>query len=444
MSSKYFLLILILLLASEENSFVIKERKVSPQDLEAKVKIFNDWYHQINPNSLGLSLKLNEQLGNIILVSNSEINEDDVYFLTSTENVIRFDNIYSTPLGETLKEVEETFGFDDVTNFALYLIYEIHNPDSKWKPYLDILYSSPVSLIEDYWNNKKWVESELKNTSIPKKTFEKRLYIDKKARGIHEAFTIGYPDVFNKEIFTVENIDWALITVESRMIYVGYEGMIIPMLDNLSYSINKKKSNKGMSGKIENNIISFKAIDFFPVNSEIYDNPNFNNEKLLISNGKISIGSGFDCYNLILSFSQRKEDQLSKKRIDFFSKYFLFDQGHFDILEECVRPSNPFNRRLLFFYYVLMMDEQDLQLSDPKRNDLEQDRILLEFVISQLRSNLVQFDGSVSDIEKKYVSTEDKIKKAVIGYKLEQLKMLTQIIGVYEDNYYKLVKEDSL
>lgn len=90
------------------------------------------------------------------------------------------------------------------------------------------------------------------------------------------------------------------------------------------------------------------------------------------------------------------------------------------------------------------MDSQDLDLPDPKRTDLEQDRIVLEFVISQFRSLLIQFDRSISELTSIADVEKTPIRKAVLLYKIEQLKILTSIIGTYEDNYYRLVKEDSL
>ena len=91
-----------------------------------------------------------------------------------------------------------------------------------------------------------------------------------------------------------------------------------------------------------------------------------------------------------------------------------------------------------------MMDKQDLDLPDPKRSELEQDRILLEYVISQFRTQLLQYDGSISDISNRVKLEAEPMRKSVLEYKLGQLQLLTQLIGIYEDNYYRLIKEDSL
>lgn len=111
---------------------------------------------------------------------------------------------------------------------------------------------------------------------------------------------------------------------------------------------------------------------------------------------------------------------------------------------ECVNVQNPYSRRLLFYYYVLMMDSSDLDLQDPKRSELEQDRIVLEFVITQLRTLLNQLDIKGGITKESAESEANQFKKAVIEYKLEQKRILRDVIAVYEEDYYRLIKEDAL
>jgi len=69
--------------------------------------------------------------------------------------------IYDTKFGEFMLEVESKYGFDDFTNLIIYLIEEMHNPDSKWRPYLDIIPRNPVSICHNYWNISRAVEPEI-------------------------------------------------------------------------------------------------------------------------------------------------------------------------------------------------------------------------------------------------------------------------------------------
>lgn len=91
-----------------------------------------------------------------------------------------------------------------------------------------------------------------------------------------------------------------------------------------------------------------------------------------------------------------------------------------------------------------MMDATDLEKPDPKRVDLEQDRIVLEYAANQLRTLLSQVSGTISTNSELARAENDLLKRAVILYKIEQIKLLTKIIGIYDEAYYRLVKEDSL
>lgn len=156
--------------------------------------------------------------------------------------------------------------------------------------------------------------------------------LDKKIRGINEAFVGGYPDIFDKDVFSNENIEWALLTVESRLQFINYEGVLFPMYDLVSFGVNPNDKTKQSNHLYENEKITIKAITSFESGQEIFDHPSLQNERLLISYGRITKDSPEDCFGINLSYTTKKEDQLAKKRVEFFSKYFLYDQGHIDMM----------------------------------------------------------------------------------------------------------------
>ena len=90
-----------------------------------------------------------------------------------------------------------------------------------------------------------------------------------------------------------------------------------------------------------------------------------------------------------------------------------------------------------------MMDSTDLDLPDPKRSDLEQDRIILEYAISQFRSMLLNFEDSENSKEEA-LKEQDLVMRSLLLYKIEQRNLLLKIIKIYDEEYYKLVKEDAL
>ena len=151
---------------------------------------------------------------------------------------------------------------------------------------------------------------------------------------MHDVFALKNPEVFDKEIFSIENFEWALITVESRLSYINWEALLIPMYDLISYGVNKNNRLRTFNAEKDDDkmTINIKAIDNFNKGSELYDTPIFSNEQLLISNGRIALDSSKDCLSISLSFSQRKEDSLCKKREEIFSNYFMFDETHIDLM----------------------------------------------------------------------------------------------------------------
>lgn len=148
----------------------ISKETVSTEELEKRVAAFNKWYHEFNPNSKNLEARLDKD-GRIKLYSTENIKQESELISANKSQFITYNDIYETKYGEVLKEVEETYGFDDYVNIALTLLIEKNNPESKWKPYLDILPATPHSLLWNYWDNKVWVEAYLENTSIPSKLY---------------------------------------------------------------------------------------------------------------------------------------------------------------------------------------------------------------------------------------------------------------------------------
>ena len=99
---------------------------------------------------------------------------------------------------------------------------------------------------------------------------------------------------------------------------------------------------------------------------------------------------------------------------------------------------------MLFFYYVTIMDQEDLNKDDPKRLGLESDKIILETVKEAFKASLALEHSSLEDDENNYNKTEDKLKKLVLKYNIEQKKYFNKIIDVYQEEIFKLIKEDSL
>lgn len=74
--------------------------------------------------------------------------------------------IYDSKLGPLMKVLEEKYGYNDYVNMVFYLLLEMGNPESQWRPYLDILPRRPSSISFKYWEKKSWLEDELLHVPI--------------------------------------------------------------------------------------------------------------------------------------------------------------------------------------------------------------------------------------------------------------------------------------
>jgi hypothetical protein len=151
-----------------------------------------------------------------------------------------------------------------------------------------------------------------------------------------------------------------------------------------------------------------------------------------------------DCYSLSLTFTERKDDNLASQRSQFFSKYFLFDRNHFDVIEECLKLSKPFDRRILFYFYVLMMDANDMEKEDPKRNNLEQDKLIVNYTKENFIAIEKLSQTTLAEEEERFIKETNPLIKHFIKYKIQQRKLLRKIIEAYEEQYLFLIKDESL
>lgn len=164
---------------------------------------------------------------------------------------------------------------------------------------------------------------------------EYHLYLDNKASGIFRTIVQGYPDIFDKELFSKDNIYWALTVIDNRLLFSNWEASLIPMIDCITFGVRENDNeNEGkFSPQVdENRNLRIPAQSKFAKGSLIVDNIGFSNEKLVMSYGQFIQGLSKDCFTLSVSFTGIKEDTLAYKRKEFFSKYFLFDQNHHDLV----------------------------------------------------------------------------------------------------------------
>jgi hypothetical protein len=65
-----------------------------------------------------------------------------------------------------IRSIEEKHGQDEVTFMVLFLIEELKNPNSLWKPYLDLLPRQLPGVASRYWTKNKVFEKEVRTMPI--------------------------------------------------------------------------------------------------------------------------------------------------------------------------------------------------------------------------------------------------------------------------------------
>lgn len=152
------------------SAYKISEEEISKEELIKRVDNFNKLYHEMNPFSKDLELKVEDD-NRIRLHTLKDLTDNESYIKFNRENLISSTNIYKTKFEEAISEIEENYGFDDMMNFALFILHEKFNPESKWKAYVDLFPAKPENLVFDFWNTKNWAENILKGTTVISKLF---------------------------------------------------------------------------------------------------------------------------------------------------------------------------------------------------------------------------------------------------------------------------------
>ena len=168
MEYRTILILTLLLLGVATSKKVIWDEYISQERLSQRVQSFNKWFSEFTGKNYKVEAKMTDDpsWSRIGLFAKEEIKLDEEYLLLERSKLIRADQIYDTKLGGIIKELETKYGYDDYTNMVFYLLHEMNNKESQWKPYLDLLPRQPTSVAFKYWDKKNWIEGELVNTPI--------------------------------------------------------------------------------------------------------------------------------------------------------------------------------------------------------------------------------------------------------------------------------------
>jgi len=150
------------------------------------------------------------------------------------------------------------------------------------------------------------------------------MLLDKKAKNYYLGLVKkNDTELFDKEIFTEENFDWAMIVIDSRVVYIDYQAYLVPMLDFANYKEEPKNPNKILKPSFnEEGKADITAQSAVKKGSQVFVNNGMNGDNLLRFHGVSLENNSHNCYSISFTFSER-EDELKDNRKAFFGKFFF-------------------------------------------------------------------------------------------------------------------------
>lgn len=426
----------------------INDEDPTVEEMQAKALAYNIWAdHAIKNNPLELKV---DDSGKYYVTNKVDFEGNSKIYEIESEFIFTTEKIYQTNFSDFIKELEKKHGYDEVTYFSIYLISEYFNPESKFKPLLDVLPKIQPTPAYDYWNRSKQIDEHLIGYSVLRKIVDYKVQLDARARNIYKGIILPNTEKFNPEHFNQENIEWALSVFDSQLQFSRFRSLVLPYINFFELSGVEGVGSTAVTTVDKEGNTFIINVDIFgnskvATGSVMKRNPKMSGDNIMVYYGTtLDSNDANDCLSLGLTFSERKDDKLASERISFFSKFFLYDRNHYDLIEECIPLSKPFPRRILFYFYVLMMDKLDLEKSDPKRVHLDEDKIIVQFAADNL-SGLNKLFKLTLEEEQNSQSIEDKaFVKHFKLYKIQQRQLLMKLIEIYYNRYHYLVKDESL
>lgn len=219
----------------------------------------------------------------------------------------------------------------------------------------------------------------------------------------------------------------------------------MPMIDLFEIGQSRSSEDREFDLVIgEDGLGRIGAIKSFLNDDVLVENLNWNNTDLLVYHSMILKNNKNECAFVELTFEDNKDDKLIDKRKALYSKFFKFETELDSHVSVCLNEKNLFPANWLFFVYVLVMDEKELGQEDHKFVKLENDRIVLEEAVNQLKAILELSGTNLEQDRKKLETVQSELEKTLVNYKIEQKIAIQRVINSYQSQLETLGKEDIL
>ncbi|XP_026749451.3 actin-histidine N-methyltransferase [Galleria mellonella] len=236
---------------------------------------------------------------------------------------------------------------------SLFLLLEKNNPDSFWKPYIDILPEKYSTIL--YFTAEELAELR------PSPAFESALKLYKSIARQYAYFynkihTSNIPVLKNlQEIFTFDNYRWAVSTVMTRQNMIQLDDCdvtsFIPLWDMCNHEHGKittdynKELNRGECYALRDFQQGEQIFIFYGARSNV---------DLFLHNGFVYPKNQYDSLSLSLGISS--SDPLRETKLSLLSKLGLAGVTHYNLY----RGETPISAELLAFIRIFNMNQEEL------------------------------------------------------------------------------------
>lgn len=238
-----------------------------------------DW--GIAPSGVSIAVETREQVENEVsgrgLVARRKIDE--------------FEDLAKVPLEACIypESVRKEWGdllpkelYSGMTPLALYLMNEkFNNPDSFWKPYLDILPEKDEIDAAVFWDPKE-LESLLDGSPIVNQSIAFRKSLTNEFLALKELVFDKDPERWPSSAFNLETWEWAYANIVSRSVKVKFQDMdeflaMVPFVDLINHNPLTETNIKGVKEGYEvpllreqDRYVRVKADKFYEEFEQIY------------------------------------------------------------------------------------------------------------------------------------------------------------------------------
>lgn len=374
------------------------------------------------------------------LVAKEPLKKDEVFIEVPDSMIFSFSKIQ-----EDLPEMLKQRVFLDCPLFqgmshvrlAFALMVEKLNPNSKWKPYLDILPEKYRTVLHFTTSEMK----ELQGTMALPSAIKQVKFIATQYAFLYKYLMTAienHPVIDElKENFTYEFYCWAVSCVMTRQNLVPQgdkgeaESALIALWDmaNHSNGVINTAYNEA-SHQIE----SFCLKDFQAGEQVTMAYGNRSNEDFLIHNGFVYPENDNKSFNIKLSLS--KADELYDSRVKLLEKLDVKSSGHFQI-------SPTFSSELLAFVRTFNMNKDQLQtwldaqntkelLSDEFKLDATTEKKILMFLFMRVKILLKAFPTTLEEDQELLTTQSQKTRAMLIQHRILEKQALNAALAELE------------